>query len=122
MARLFTLHIEGEAHDVDDFELDEMIEVQNMCGGTAFLDLNLNDANVWKALAFVIRKRSHPEVTLEEIGKLKGLELVGGEEEMPPLPPSEGAASQNGSETPDSSGARPSPASTPGSPLSASGS
>ena len=115
MARLFTLHIEGEEHDVDDFELDEMIEVQNMCGGTAFLDLNLNDASVWKALAFVIRKRSHPEVSLEEIGKLKGLELVGGEEEMPPLPPAEGAGNQNGqSETPDSSGPRPSPASTSG--------
>lgn len=114
MARLFTIHIEGETHDVDDFELDEMIEVQNMCGGTAFLDLNLNDASVWKAFAYVIRKRTHPEVTLEEIGKLKGLEMIAGDEEMPPLPPAEGTASQNGSETPDSSGVRPSPDSIPG--------
>jgi hypothetical protein len=114
--------MEGNEYEVDDFELDEMIETQNLCGGVGFWELNLNDANVWKAFAYVVRKRTHPDVTLEEIGKLKGLALVVGDEEMPPLPPAEGAANQNGSETPGISGARPSVGSTLGSALSTSGS
>lgn len=116
MARTFVLRIEGKEYDVDDMTLDEMIAVQDLCGDIAFSDLEPGNAKHLRAMAFVMRQRDQPDVTLDAIGAIKGLELIAGEEEMPPLPPSdEAAGNQNGSSTPDDSGAHPSPASTPGS-------
>ena len=122
MARTFILKIEGKEYEGDNLTLNEMIEVQELCGGIPFSDINYGDAVFLRAVAWVVRKRDDPEVTLETIGDIKGLELLAGEEPMPPLPPS-GAGeepNQNGSPTPDDSGALPSPASIPGSALSTS--
>lgn len=114
MARSFTLTIDGTVYDGDDLTLDEMIEVQDMCGGTAYSDLNFGDIRVLRSLAYMLRRRDQPEITLEDIGRIKGVALLAGEEEMPPLPPASRDENQNGSETPDNSGARPSPVSIPG--------
>lgn len=122
MARTFTLRIEGKEYEVDDLTLDEMAQVEDLAGGVPFSDLNFGAAQTMKALAFTLRKRDQPDVTMEQIGQLKMLELVAGDEEMPPLPPDGGAPKQNGSEAPVVSGAPPSPASTTGSPRSTLGS
>ena len=116
MARTFTLKIEGKEYDADDLTLDEMSEVEQLAGDVAFSDLNFGYSKVLKALAYVMRRRDQPDVTMEEIGKLKMLELLAGEEEMPPLPPADaGTLTQNGSATPADSGAPASPGSTRGS-------
>ena len=122
MARTFTLKIEGKEYEVDDLTLDEMAAVEELAGGVPFSDLNFGAAQTMKALAYTLRKRDQPDVTMEQIGQLKMLELVAGDEEMPPLPPAEGAPVQNGSQTPGGSGAHPSPGYTPGSARSTSAS
>ena len=116
MARTFTLKIEGKEYDADDLTLDEMAEVEELAGDVAFSDLNFGSSKTLKALAFVMRRRDQPDVTMDQIGGLKMLELLAGEEEMPPLPPSDaGVQTQNGSATPAGSGAPVSPGSTRGS-------
>lgn len=113
MARTFTLKIEGKEYDGDDVTLDEMGQVEELCGGVPFGDLNFGASQPLKALAFVMRRRDHPDVTMEEIGSLRMMEMLAGDEEMPPLPPAQEPTAQNGS-VPVGSGAQASPVSIPG--------
>ena len=83
MARTFTLKIEGKEYEVDDLTLDEMAQVEELAGGVPFSDLNFGAAQTMKALAYTLRRRDQPDVTMEQIGQLKMLELVAGDEEMP---------------------------------------
>lgn len=113
MSRLGVYKIQGRAYDLDDLTLDEMGEIEELAGGIAYGDLDFRSSIQLKALAFVLMKRTEPDIRLEDIGRVRMLDFVPPEEKMPPLPPDDADRSPNGSVR-DDSGARPSPASISG--------
>ena len=113
MSRFGIYKIDGVQYDLDDMTLDEMEAIEEACGGTPFGELNFGSAKTMKAIALTLIRRSNPDATIESIGSTKMIDLIPADEEQPPLPPGEGAESQNGSDR-EGSGAPASPAPIPG--------
>ena len=55
-----------------DLTLNERIEVENACGGAAFEQLQADGRSTFfRAVAWVVGRRSNPRLTLHEAGELK---------------------------------------------------
>lgn len=113
MSRFGVFTINGSNYDLDDLTLDEVEKIEELAGGAAFSDLNFGSARVMKAISYTLMSRDHPNLTMEEIGSVKMIDMMPPDEEMPPLPPAVEGDQQNGSAL-DVSGAPASPASTSG--------
>lgn len=112
MSRFGVFKIEGVAYDLDDMTLDEMEAIEETCGGVPFSDLSFGSAKTMKAIALTLLRRKTPEVTLDDIGRIKMIDMLPADEKEPPLPP-DGADSPNGSVR-DDSGIQGSPVSIAG--------
>lgn len=112
MSRFGEFVINGTRYDMDDLTLDEVEAIEELAGG-AFSELNFGSGKVLKAVSYTLMRRDHPDLTMEDVGKVKMADMIPADEEMPKLPPDEGANEQNGS-VPEGSGAQPSPVSTYG--------
>lgn len=69
--------------DFDDLELDE-IEIMEDISGIPFDEFQqkgMKKAKTLKALAFIAARRIDPDVTLEEVGKIKMSALAGDDDE-----------------------------------------
>jgi hypothetical protein len=99
LSRFGTFTINGTEYDLDDLTLDEIEEVENLADGV-FSELNYGSAKVMKAMAFILLKRTTPDIQFEDVGKVKLIDFAQPEEEMPVLPPvgDEGQTNQSESE------------------------
>ncbi len=118
MSRFGKLRIEGVEYDLDDLDLNEIEEIENQAGGVPFSEINYGAAKGMKAFAYVLMRRSNPEITMDEVGKVKIVAFDTPDEEMPDLPPVPSATlkaveEQSGSVA-DDSGVQDSPVSTAG--------
>lgn len=113
MSLLGEFTINGTKYDLDDTTLDEMEEIEELAGGIPFGELNYRATKTMKAIAYVLLKRTDPEMAFEEVGKVKITSLLPPDEEMPDLPPAFQGNEPNGSEPADS-GVLPSVGSTTG--------
>lgn len=118
MSRFGIFKINGVTYDLDDLTLDEIELIEETAGGIPFSEVNYGSAKGMKAFAFALMKRNDPNITLEDVGKVKIVGFDSPEEEMPELPPvpsatPEAGESPNGSEVADS-GHQPSLESTAG--------
>jgi hypothetical protein len=100
MARFGSFKIQGTTYDMDDLTLNEVEEIEERAGGTAFSELNFGSAKVMKAIAFVLMTRTNPDLTEDEVGSVKVIDFLPADEEMPETsPPDAGEAENpNGSE------------------------
>jgi hypothetical protein len=115
MSRFGTFKIQGVSYDMDDLTLNEVEEIEEL-GGTTFAELNFGSAKVMKAVAFVLMKRTTPELAIADVGRVKVIDFLPPDEDMPETsPPGEGVEteSQNGS-APAAAGVPDSPASIAG--------
>ncbi len=103
MSRFGVFTINEVAYDLDDLTLDEAEEIEDL-GGATLGELNYSSAKVMKAIVRVLLKRTQPEVTDEEVGKIKLISFVDAEESMPRLPPDEGATETTNGSVPEDSG------------------
>lgn len=113
MSRLGVYKIQGVDYDLDDLTLDEMSEIEELCDGTAYSELNFGSAKQLRALVFVLMKRAQPDIRLEDVGQVRMVDFVQADEELPPLPPDVADSPPNGSVREDS-GTRLSAGSIPG--------
>jgi len=118
MSRFGKFNINEVEYDLDDLTLDEIEEIENQAGGVPFSEVNYGAAKGMKAFAYVLMRRSDPDITMEEVGKVKIVAFNTPDEEMPDLPPVPSATLKavddpNGSVA-DDSGAQDSPVSTAG--------
>lgn len=107
MSRLGTITINGRQYDLDDMTLDEMAAVEERCGDVAFSEINFGSTKAMKAIAFEFLRRDDPALTFADVGKVRIVDMLPPDEEMPELPPDSGAQSPNGSD-PAGSGVQPS--------------
>jgi hypothetical protein len=112
MSRFGTFNINGQVYDLDDFTLDEVEQIEELCGGAPFSDLAFGSAKAMKAIAFTLMQRTDPEIEMSDVGTVKLIDFLPADEEMPKLPPEEEASPA--ASDPAASGARLSVASTPG--------
>lgn len=108
MSRFGVFTINGTQYDMDDLTLDEVEEIEERAGGEAFSELNFGSARVMKSVAFTLMKRSNPDLDFAEVGKVKMLDFLPSDEEMPALPPAEASADNPSGSEPDGSGTLPS--------------
>lgn len=113
MSRFGALVINGERYDLDELTLGEAEEIEELAGGIPFAELSFGSAKVLRAYAYVLMRRRHPEISLEEVGRVRLLELLPPDEEMPQFPPPHPEPDLGASE-PGASGVQPSAAPTPG--------
>ena len=113
MSRFGVFNINGSEYDLDDLTLDEVEKIEDLCGGVAFSELNFGSAKAMKAISFTLMSRDHPDVTYEDVGSVKMLDMMPPDEKVPPLPPETEDGSQ-GDSVQDGSGPPPSLASIPG--------
>ncbi len=113
MSRFGVFTINGTAYDLDDLTLDEVEQIEELCGGLAFSELNFGSAKAMKAISFTLMSRDHPGMEFADVGSVKMLDMLPADEEMPDLPPAEEGDQHNGSALADS-GTQASPASTSG--------
>jgi hypothetical protein len=107
MSRFGTFKIDGITYDLDDLTLDEVEQIEEQSGGVPFSEVNYGSAKGMKAFAYVLMKRNNPDLTMEDVGRVKIVSLESPDEEMPDLPPvpsatTEAAESPNGSVADDS--------------------
>lgn len=117
MSRFGEFTINEVTYDLDDLTLDEVENVEDLCGGLPFSELNFGSAKVMKAIAFTLMRRSNSELEMAEVGKVRVIDFLPADEEMPALPPDQGVTSdsENPSESGHAdSGVRPSLVSTSG--------
>ena len=118
MSRFGIFKINGVSYDLDDLTLDEVELIEETAGGVPFSEVNYGSAKGMKAFAFALMRRNDPNVTLEDVGKVKIVGFEAAEEEMPDLPPVPSATPEAGEElsesVADDSGAQDSPVSTAG--------
>lgn len=76
MASANGLRIKGRDYSIDDLTLEEVDEIEELCDA-ALEDLDLRRAKTIRAVVYVLLKRDEPELTLEEVGKVKVAELMG---------------------------------------------
>jgi hypothetical protein len=116
MSRLGIINIAGVDYDLDDIDIGEMEEIE-ILADAPFSEISTGSTKGMKAFVFVLLKRNNPDITMEEIKKVKIVSMMPPEESMPELPP-DGRAdqeSQNQVEPQrDDSGHPPSADSTPG--------
>ena len=105
MSRFGSFKIQGTTYDMDDLTLNEIEQIEELAGGVSFSEVNFGGALGMKAIAYTFLRRTNPEVTMEEVGNIRVIDLLPADEEMPETsPPDEGEAeteSQNGSELAD---------------------
>ena len=87
MSRFGTFKINGVEYDLDDMTLDEVEVVEDMAGGVPFSEVNYGSIKGMKAFAYALMRRDNPDITMEEVGKLKLIAFDSPDEEMPDLPP-----------------------------------
>ena len=87
MSRFGIFKINGVSNDLDDLTLDEVELIEDTAGGVPFSEVNYGSAKGMKAFAYALMRRDNPEVTLEEVGKVKIVGFETADEEMPDLPP-----------------------------------
>jgi hypothetical protein len=92
MSRLGIININGDEYDLDDLDIGEMEEIE-ILAEAPFSEINAGSAKGMKAFVFVLLKRNNPEITMEEIKKVKMVSMMPPEESMPELPP-DGRADQ----------------------------
>jgi hypothetical protein len=115
MSQFGTITINGKTYDLDDIEMDDVEAVEDLClrkrkidgewieEPTPFGEINFSRGRAMKALSWVILRREAPEMTFEEVGKLKLVAFSAADEEVPDTgPPAE--EESNGS-APEGSGA-----------------
>ncbi len=77
----FVLRINGKPYDATDLTLNEVEQIEDLCGGVSLDNLDLGRAKTLKAIVFVLMRRDEPEITLEEAGQIKLNGLLGGNAE-----------------------------------------
>ena len=87
MSRFGIFKINGVSYDLDDLTLDEVELIEDTAGGVPFSEVNYGSAKGMKAFAYALMRRDNPDVTLEEVGKVKIVGFETADEEMPDLPP-----------------------------------
>jgi len=87
MSRFGIFKINGVSYDLDDLTLDEVELIEDTAGGVPFSEVNYGSAKGMKAFAYALMRRDNPDVTLEEVGKVKIVGFESADEEMPDLPP-----------------------------------
>ncbi len=107
MSRFGIFKINGVEYDLDDLTLDEVELIEEMAGGVPFSEVNYGSAKGMKAFAFALMRRNDPDITLDDVGKVKIVGFASPDEEMPDLPPVppatlEAEESPNGSVAADS--------------------
>jgi len=96
MSRFGTFKIRGTEYDMDDLTLDEVEEIEERAGGVPFSELNFGAAKAMKAIAFVLMKRSNPELDMLDVGSVKVIDFLPPDEEMPETsPPGESAETES---------------------------
>jgi hypothetical protein len=113
VSRFGVFKINGTDYDLDDLTLDEVENIEELCGGVAFSELNFGSAKAMKAVSFTLLRRNDPDLKPEDVGSVRMIDMLPADEETPPLPPPVEGDQQNGSAL-DASGHQPSPASTSG--------
>jgi len=92
MSRFGIFKISGNEYDMDDLTLDEVEEIEDL-SGAAFSEMNFGSAKAMKSVAFVLMKRTNPELSLADVGKVKVIDFLPADEEMPETsPPDDGEA------------------------------
>lgn len=76
----FYLRIDGRSYDAAELTLNEIEEIEDLCGGVSIEELDLGRARHLKRIVYVLRKRDNPEITLEEAGDVQLKGLVSAEE------------------------------------------
>lgn len=73
------VHYEGQQHvfDFDDFTLDEIAEVEDVFDH-ALEDLDLRRSAVIRQFVYVLLRRTHADITVEQIGGMKLNDLMNG--------------------------------------------
>jgi len=113
MSRLGTVKINQVEYDLDDLTLDEMERFEEIAG-TSFSTADFGSARVLRAIATVLLQRTNPTITAEEIGRVRLVDMMPGDEEMPDLGPSEADEENQSESAPADSGAPLSAVSIPG--------
>ncbi len=67
----FVLKINGREYDATDLTLNEVEEIEDMCGGGAMVDLDFRRPKTLKAIVYVLLRRDDPSVTLEQAGNVR---------------------------------------------------
>lgn len=97
MSRFGIFRVNGVDYDLDDLDLDEVEELEQR-SGAVMSEINFGSARAMKAVAFVLLRRSNPDLDFAEVGKVKLIDFLPADEEMPKLPPSDPEAPPNDSE------------------------
>lgn len=93
-----TIKIDGREYDTDDLTLDEVETVEDLCD-SALDEIDWRRAKAIKAMVFVLKRRDNPDVTLDDIGAIRVVDLVEKDEEegdSPPPPAAGGVTSGDG--------------------------
>jgi len=118
MSRFGIFKINGVSYDLDDLDLNEVELIEDMAGGVPFSEVNYGSAKGMKAFAYALMKRNDPDITLEDVGKVKITSFESPDEEMPDLPPVPSATlevvEESSESVADDSGAQDSPESIAG--------
>ncbi len=77
----FVLKIKGKAYDATDLTLNEVEQIEDLCGGASLDTLDLGRAKTLKAIVYVLLRRDEPEITLEQAGNIKLSGLLGADPE-----------------------------------------
>ncbi len=77
----FVLKIKGKAYDATDLTLNEVEQIEDLCGGASLDTLDLGRAKTLKAIVYVLLRRDEPDITLEQAGNIKLSGLLGADPE-----------------------------------------
>ena len=97
MSRFGVFTINGVDYDLDDLTLDEVEQIEERAGAGAFTDMNFGGAKTMKAIAYTLMRRTSPELEWSEVGKVKLLDFMPPDEEVPDSGPPVEEAAENGS-------------------------
>ena len=98
MSRFGVFKINGVDYDLDDLDLDEVEEIEENAGAGSFTEMNFGAAKTMKAIAFTLMKRTDPAFEKSQVGKVKLLDFMPSDEEVPDTGPPAEEGSGNGSE------------------------
>lgn len=103
MSRFGVFKINGTDYDMDDLTLDEVEQIEEL-SGRSLSEMDFGSAKAMKAIAYTLIRRTDPTVEMADVGKVKLIDFVQGDEQEPELgPPAEGGEeNQNGSDPVDS--------------------
>lgn len=70
MPDALTIHLDGKAHSIDDFELGELEWLEDELG-TTLDEINWNSMKAATRFVYIIKRRDDPTFTLDDARKIK---------------------------------------------------